>query len=155
MPAGFAIHEPLATDIEGDRRLIDLTNSTKSNSPGTTDFDRRLDAARGAVIGALAGDAAGASLEFLGRKPTVAEVEAAMCMVGGGAWKTAPGQVTDDGELTLALAHALIGKFPYDQNRAAYYYRKWYLSQPFDVGHATSNALGSGDLDSPTLAERR
>ena len=112
-----------------------------------------LNAALGAVIGALAGDAAGATLEFLGRKPTSAEVGSAMSMVGGGVWKTAPGQVTDDGELTLALAHALTGTATYDQNRVAHWYRKWYLSQPFDIGNATTNALGSGDLHSSTLAE--
>lgn len=36
-----------------------------------------------------------------------------MRMVGGGVWNTAPGQVTDDGELTLALAHALVGESTY------------------------------------------
>ena len=112
-----------------------------------------LNAALGAVIGALAGDAAGATLEFLGRKPTSAEVGSAMSMVGGGVWKTAPGQITDDGELTLALAHALTGTASYDQNRVAHWYRKWYLSQPFDIGNATTNALGSGDLHGSTLAE--
>jgi ADP-ribosyl-[dinitrogen reductase] hydrolase len=112
-----------------------------------------LNAALGAVIGALAGDAAGATLEFLGRKPTSAEVDLAMAMVGGGVWKTAPGQITDDGELTLALAHALTGAPSYDPNRVAHWYRKWYLSQPFDIGNATTNALGSGDLHSSTLAE--
>ena len=112
-----------------------------------------LNAALGAMLGALAGDAAGATLEFIGRRPTAAEVSNAMSMVGGGVWKTAPGQITDDGELTLALAHALTGTASYDPSRVAQWYRKWYLSNPFDIGNATTNALGSGDLDSPTLAE--
>jgi ADP-ribosylglycohydrolase len=108
-----------------------------------------LNHARGAMIGALAGDAAGATLEFLGRKPIAAEVENAMRMVGGGVWKTAPGQVTDDGELTLALALGLVGQSAYDRNRVARSYRHWFLSSPFDVGHATHNALSEGDPDSP------
>lgn len=112
-----------------------------------------FDAAYGAIVGALAGDAAGATLEFLGRKPTSEEVNAAMSMNGGGAWKTAPGQITDDGELTLSLLHALSKSDVYDQNRAAQWYRRWYLSNPFDVGIATTNALGYGDLDSPILAQ--
>lgn len=112
-----------------------------------------LNAALGAVLGALAGDAAGATLEFIGRLPTPAEVKQAMSMVGGGVWQTAPGQITDDGELTLALAHALAGSSAYDHNRVAHWYRKWFLSRPFDVGNTTTNALNSGDLDSPTLAE--
>ena len=110
-------------------------------------------AALGAVLGALAGDAAGATLEFIGRLPAPGEVNNAMAMVGGGIWNTAPGQITDDGELTLALAHALSGSSAYNPNRVAHWYRKWFLSRPFDIGNATTNALGSGDLDSPTLAE--
>ena len=113
-----------------------------------------LNHARGAMIGALAGDAAGATLEFLGRRPTAFEVENAMRMVGGGVWKTAPGQVTDDGELTLALALGLAGQSAYDRNRVACSYRHWFLSSPFDVGHATCNALGAGDPASPDLADQ-
>lgn len=136
-------------------RLINLANAITKKPKGETRpiFNNRKDFAHGAVIGALAGDAAGATLEFLQRKPTQAEVQNAMQMVGGGVWKTAPGQVTDDGELTLALAHALAGQSEYDPRRSAYFYRKWYLSNPFDVGHATTNALGSGDLKSESLFE--
>jgi ADP-ribosylglycohydrolase len=106
----------------------------------------------GAVLGALIGDAAGATLEFLGRQPTAVEVEQALGMCGGGIWNTAPGQVTDDGELTLALLQALAGQPRYDVNRAARAYRL-YLSAPFDIGNATGNALEDGDPDSPGLAE--
>lgn len=115
--------------------------------------DCRHDLAMGAVLGALIGDAAGATLEFLGRQPTAVEVEQALGMCGGGIWNTAPGQVTDDGELTLALLQALAGQPHYDVNRAARAYRLWYLSDPFDIGNATANALEDGDPDSPDLAE--
>ena len=47
-------------------------------------------AAYGAIFGALAADAAGATLEFSGR-PTEAAVDEAMQMVGGGVLHTAPG----------------------------------------------------------------
>lgn len=126
----------------------DFSGSSKSS------FDEgALNIACGAVLGALCGDAAGATLEFLGRKPSAPEVKTAMRMVGGGVWKTAPGQVTDDGELTLALGQALTGQVRYDPNRVAYRYRQWFLSKPFDVGGATTNALGSGNLDSANLAD--
>lgn len=115
--------------------------------------DCRHDLAVGPVLGALIGDAAGATLEFLGRQPTAQDVEQALGMCGGGIWDTAPGQVTDDGELTLALLQALAGQPSYDVNRAAQAYRRWYLSEPFDIGNATANALGEGDPDSPELAE--
>jgi ADP-ribosylglycohydrolase/very-short-patch-repair endonuclease len=147
-----------------ERDLAELTGSGKiiidhdriklgKKTPDQQISSSRQNSAHGAVFGALAGDAAGATLEFLQRKPTPQEVEIAMQMVGGGVWKTAPGQVTDDGELTLALAHALAGQSTYDPRRSAHFYRKWYLSNPFDVGYATTNALGSGDLNSETLFE--
>ena len=55
--------------------------------------------ARGALLGAFIGDASGATLEFLDRKPSAEDVERALSMVGGGCWRVAPGQITDDGEL--------------------------------------------------------
>ena len=65
-------------------------------------------AALGALLGAAVGDAAGAVLELLGRAPTEAEVAKALTMPGGGCWKVAPGQITDDTELALAQADGLL-----------------------------------------------
>lgn len=116
------------------------------------DIGKATDQARGAILGAFIGDAAGATLEFLDRKPNGDDVNAALRMTGGGIWRTAPGQITDDGELTLALCHALTDGHDYSALNAARCYRKWYLSRPFDVGTATSNALGTGELDDINLA---
>ena len=100
-----------------------------------------LGVARGALFGALIGDAAGARLEFLGRIPTASECEKALAMCGGGILNTAPGQITDDGELTLCLAQSLIGHESFDPDRTAKRYIAWYQSNPFDIGNATRNAL--------------
>ncbi len=95
------------------------------------------------VIGALVGDAAGATLEFYGRKPITEEVAlAAMKMPGGGKLRVGPGQITDDGELTLSLWMAIkdaSGVFPYLQVAKAY--AAWYESCPFDIGRTCSNAF--------------
>lgn len=66
------------------------------------------DAAHGALMGTLAGDAAGATLKLLCRTPSSWEVDNALRKVSGDIWGTAPGQITDDGELTFALTHAAI-----------------------------------------------
>lgn len=118
------------------------------------DIRNATDQARGAILGAFIGDASGATLEFLGRKPARKEVQSAMKMTGGGVWRTAPGQITDDGELTLALCHALNDGDKYNPLDVARSYRGWYLSNPFDIGSATSNALGAGELDDVDLAEK-
>lgn len=108
--------------------------------------------AKGALFGSLIGDAAGATLEFLRRKPTSDEVQQALQMKGGGVFKLAPGQITDDGEMSLALCRALSGESEFLPNDVARAYRYWYLSEPFDIGFATSSALAEGNVDNKNLA---
>ena len=107
----------------------------------------RILLAQGCLLGAFIGDAAGARLEFLGRLPSEQELADALAMKGGGVLRVAPGQITDDGELTLAMARALIGAQQFPREKVAANYRAWRSSDPFDVGHATSAAL-SGAADS-------
>ena len=63
----------------------------------------------GALYGHAYGDASGARLEFIGHLPSQKEVNDAMSLKGGGVWNVAPGQTTDDTELTLQLLKALTG----------------------------------------------
>jgi ADP-ribosyl-[dinitrogen reductase] hydrolase len=100
------------------------------------------EAALGCLLGALVGDAAGATLEFIHRKPILEEVNQAMTMHGGGFLKVAPGQITDDGELTLCLAHALAKSKSFDSEIIARKYADWIRSKPFDVGNTTTLSLG-------------
>ncbi|NET61262.1 MAG: ADP-ribosylglycohydrolase family protein [Symploca sp. SIO2E6] len=99
--------------------------------------------AMGCLLGALVGDAAGATLEFLGHKPTQQEANRAMMMPGGGIWKVAPGQITDDGELTLCLAQALTKSQGFGIETVAQSYAQWVNSRPFDIGSTTAASLGS------------
>ena len=101
-------------------------------------------AAYGCTLGALVGDAAGAVLEFWGRKLEYRDVQDALSMPGGGCFGVAPGQITDDGELALALAAGLAAnQGRYDVNEVARQYVDWAASSPFDMGRATSEALRS------------
>lgn len=103
----------------------------------------RYDAAFGCLLGACVGDAAGATLEFLGRVPTLSEVGRAMSMPGGEPWRIAPGQVTDDGELTLCLAHALAQSRQFNVETNAGQYAAWIESLPFDRGLTLARAFSS------------
>ena len=107
----------------------------------------RIQLAQGCLLGAFIGDAAGARLEFLGRRPSEQELAEALAMKGGGVLRVAPGQITDDGELTLAMASALIGEQKFPRERVAANYRAWFSSKPFDIGHATRASL-SGAVES-------
>ena len=114
-----------------------------------TSAETNHDAALGCLMGACVGDAAGAVLEFMGRKPNETDVEWAMTMPGGGCWQVAPGQITDDGELTLGLAQST--PFQSEATEAtiesvieavAARYNAWHESDPFDIGNTTRNAIG-------------
>jgi hypothetical protein len=100
-----------------------------------------LEVALGAMLGACVGDAAGAVLEFLRAEPTPADVERALGFPGGGCWRVAPGQITDDGELTVTLAVALAEQ-PGIGEHVARAYAGWYASRPFDMGQTTARAFG-------------
>ncbi len=98
--------------------------------------------AYGALIGALLGDAIGAPLEFLGHKPTEKEIISAMDLTGGGYWKVAPGQITDDGELILTLANSITKEESFNSKKVLQNYMQWYNSKPFDIGNTTITAFG-------------
>lgn len=94
------------------------------------------------MLGALVGDAAGATLEFYDNEITEEMAFNAMKMPGGGALRVGPGQITDDGELTLTLWNALKETrhvVPIATLMKAY--SNWYESIPFDMGRTCSLAF--------------
>ncbi len=96
------------------------------------------------MLGAFVGDAAGATLEF-GRRPVTKEAaEEAMRMPGGGTMGVGPGQITDDGELTLALWSAIRpwdSYFGIPRTNMIRAYAAWIKSRPFDCGHTCGYAF--------------
>lgn len=101
----------------------------------------RLDKAKGCLLGALVGDAAGATTKFLLREPTADMVQRALGMSGGGVFGLSPGQITGAGELIMALAPTLCGVLEYPRERAANRYRSWLQSSPFDIVSSIEKAL--------------
>jgi ADP-ribosyl-[dinitrogen reductase] hydrolase len=99
------------------------------------------------MLGAFVGDAAGATLEFCNRPITEEMALNSMKMPGGGILRVGPGQITDDGELTLALWSALNHNKNIPLIAIAKNYKKWYDSVPFDIGQTCSNAFEILDDD--------
>lgn len=96
-----------------------------------------------AVIGALVGDAAGGVLEFRG-KITPELARKAMTMPGGGAMQLGPGQITDDGELTLTILRHILpinDGFGIPTTNFTRAHAEWYDSKPFDMGHTCAYAF--------------
>ncbi len=96
------------------------------------------------MLGALVGDAAGATLEGYPYEMTEELAQNAMKMPGGGPLRVGPGQITDDGELTLTLWRSL------NSLKSSSFvptltvikgYKDWYDSFPFDIGRTCSLAF--------------
>jgi len=105
---------------------------------------RRIDRYRGCLLGLATGDALGTTLEF---KPP-GSFSPVTDMVGGGPFRLAPGQWTDDTSMALCLAESLVerkGFDPIDQlERYLRWWREGYLSSNgrcFDIGTTVSAAL--------------
>jgi ADP-ribosylglycohydrolase len=75
-------------------------------------------------------------------------------ILGGGVHSLVPGQVTDDTELGLALARALVCDQWYDENTVAKNYLDWFHSRPFDIRATTRRAFGDGAQDYFQIVER-
>lgn len=104
----------------------------------------------GSLLGGAFGDAAGARLEF-DKDITPKKVQEAMELKGGGVFSVAPGQVTDDTELSIQLFKALKeyensnGTIDVDEYIFAHY-KEWYDSNPFDIGRTTRLAFANADV---------
>jgi len=103
-----------------------------------------LERFRGCLLGLAAGDALGTTLEF--RSP--GSFAPLTDMVGGGPFRLAAGQWTDDTSMALCLAQSLVeckGFDPSDQMaRYVCWYREGYLSSTghcFDIGNTVRGAL--------------
>lgn len=113
-----------------------------------------LSRARGVLWGQAVGDALGTSVEFQDAAAVRASPPAGWPerIVGGGPFCAAPGQVTDDTELALALARSLVAERGWREDAAASAYVAWRRSDPIDCGQATDTAFGRGLVAGPGVA---
>ena len=95
----------------------------------------------GGLLGVAAGDALGATVEFLSPSEISDRFGIHREIVGGGAFNWQPGEGTDDTDLTWAVLSAYLDG-PYTLQRVADNMLAWFDSNPRDVGGATSQALG-------------
>ncbi len=100
--------------------------------------------AQGAMMGQLCGDALGSLVEFQSEEEIAEDwPEGVTELLDGGTWNLIAGQPTDDSELALALARALVRRGAFDAAEVARAYAGWYETRPFDIGHTTRAALSA------------
>lgn len=115
--------------------------------------DSCLARARGAFLGVAVGDALGATTEFM----TPAEIRARFGVhrkiVGGGWLYLKPGQVTDDTQMSLHLARAVVERGGWDRTAVAEAFAAWLRGRPVDVGATCARGirryLHTGALEVP------
>lgn len=122
---------------------------------------RLLDRCLGAYLGLALGDALGATVEFMTPREIVhrfaREGGVHDQIVGGGWLKLAPGAVTDDTTMSLALGDALLegerrGR-PFDTTLIAEHFVRWWRGRPVDCGNTCRRGirryLADGSLQGP------
>jgi len=105
-------------------------------------IQRLHDRALGAYLGLAMGDALGGTVEFLIPREIVhqfaREGGVHRNIVGGGWLRLAPGQVTDDTMMSLALGDALLNgarsNLPFDTGLIADAFVAWWRAKPVDCG---------------------
>jgi ADP-ribosylglycohydrolase/fructose-1,6-bisphosphatase/inositol monophosphatase family enzyme len=112
--------------------------------------DERLERAQGAFLGQVIGDSLGSRVEAKPAGEIAALFPGGLRDLGdGGVYHTMAGQPTDDSELALTLARAILRERRYDKASVLDAYRAWLTSRPVDVGVTTENGLlGRGNSTS-------
>lgn len=109
--------------------------------------------ARAAFMGMAIGDALGATVEFM----TATEIEASYGtfrnITGGGWLRLKPGQVTDDTEMALCIARAIIHTQGWSLEGIATNFASWLKSRPVDCGDTCRKGIRAfmlnGALEAP------
>lgn len=100
------------------------------------------DAVEGGLLGVAAGDALGATVEFMSPQEINQRHGVHTDIVGGGAFDWAPGQGTDDTALTWAVVSGYLESDSGDHiAHIARAFLAWYESDPKDIGNTTGSAL--------------
>ncbi|WP_088279804.1 ADP-ribosyl-[dinitrogen reductase] hydrolase [Ideonella sp. A 288] len=109
------------------------------------DLPALRDRALGAYLGLALGDALGATVEFMTPREIALRHGVHQQITGGGWLKLAPGQVTDDTTMSLALGEALLrgardGRL-HDTGLIAEAYVAWWRGKPVDCGNTCRRGI--------------
>lgn len=116
-------------------------------------IENRLNRALGAYLGFACGDALGATVEFMSAKLIRKRYGCHKEIVGGGWLGLAPGQVTDDTQMALALGRAIIDNSGWTIKAVADNFVAWLESEPPDIGNTCRRGIlryrDHGQLEGP------
>lgn len=109
--------------------------------------------ATAAFLGLALGDALGATTEFMTPAEIKAKYKIHCKLIGGGWLGIKPGHVTDDTEMSLALARAVIQKGGWNLQQIADNFVIWMRGKPIDIGSTVRKGIrmymNNGTLEVP------
>ncbi len=109
--------------------------------------------ARGAFLGMAVGDALGATVEFMTVPEIAARYGVHREIIGGGWLRLKPGQVTDDTEMALCIARAVVNRQGWSREAIACEFAAWLKSRPVDCGDTCRRGIRAfmlhGTLETP------
>lgn len=117
------------------------------------DADAIFPRARAAFLGMAVGDALGATTEFMTPAEIRAQFGVHRKIIGGGWLRLKPGRVTDDTEMALCLARAILQSDGWNLTAVADSFLAWMRGKPIDIGSTVRrgirNYLLQGQLETP------
>ena len=116
-------------------------------------IDDMISRARGAFLGVAVGDALGATTEFMSPAEIRAQFGVHRRIVGGGWLHLKPGRITDDTEMSLCIARAILNSKTWDLKAVAEEFLAWMRGKPLDIGSTVRRGirdyLFKGQLETP------
>ncbi|HIJ94346.1 MAG TPA: ADP-ribosyl-[dinitrogen reductase] hydrolase [Desulfuromonadales bacterium] len=111
------------------------------------------DRARASFIGLAVGDALGATVEFMTSTEIAAQYGTFRDIIGGGWLRLKPGLVTDDTEMALCIARAIIRSQTWSMDAVAENFAAWLKGRPVDCGDTCRKGIRRymvhGTLEAP------
>jgi len=118
-----------------------------------SDVTEVFNRARAAFLGLAVGDALGATTEFMTPAEISAKYKVHRKIRGGGWLHLKPGQVTDDTEMSLCIARALVAAGGWDLRGIADNFVAWMRGKPVDIGSTCRRGIRDfmvkGQLETP------
>jgi len=112
-----------------------------------------LSKARAAFLGVAVGDSLGATTEFMTPAEIRAKIGVHRKIIGGGWLHLKPGQVTDDTEMSLCIARAILNSGGWNLPAVAEEFLAWMRGKPVDMGSTVRRGIRDyllkGQLETP------
>jgi len=108
------------------------------------------DRALAAFLGFAAGDALGATVEFMTKREIAAQCGVHREITGGGWLRLKPGEVTDDTQMAVALGRSIVRSGGLNTRDVCEEFAAWLRSGPIDVGNTCRRGIRRYMMDGTT-----